>query len=569
MIKTLGNGLVVSAILLSSAGALAQTETISVENPDQSCVSFEHGWQEGDVSRDKKTRIDTNIFAQYEGKRIRNILLNNIDVFDESNPDENNSLYRFLNKLHINTKPHVIKSQLLFQEGDIVDRKAIQETARILRTRKYLTTAYIVPDAVCDDEIDILVVTQDSWSLEPQVSFSRKADNSESGFALSDDNILGSGNSVVIGYEQTADRNSIRYSFANPHFLNKPVSVKLSFAETSDGDNSSIYIARPFYSLNTPWATGIQLDDISEVSIIRAGGDVVNEYRHQQVFHEAFFGVATHMDEDYTHRLMFGITKEEDTFFEIEKTLMGIPENRKAVYPWVGFQLLRDQFGVYKNVNQIQRAEDIALGVNAEFRLGYGGTSLDSADEMVRYKGKISNVVDVRDHHILEMSAEVDGRHHLSDGFNDSSVIGGEIAYNYFINDKNRWYARIRYDVGQDLLQHEQLTAGDDTGMRGYPTDFQRGEQRYIFSLERRYFSDIHLLNIVRMGGVIFFDAGRAWGADDGLPTPHLSNIGFGLRLSSSKVRVGNVVHLNFATPLSAKSGISDFQLLVSAQQRF
>src|SRR5690606_40938600 len=98
-----------------------------------------------------------------------------------------------------------------------------------------------------------------SWSLEPQVSFSQKADNSESGFAISDDNILGSGNSVVIGYEQTADRNSIRYSFSNPHFLNKPVAVKLSFAETSDGDNRSIYVARPFYSLNTPWSTGIQL----------------------------------------------------------------------------------------------------------------------------------------------------------------------------------------------------------------------------------------------------------------------------------------------------------------------
>lgn len=570
MIKTLGNGLVVSAMLLFSAGALAQTDSISENTEaDQECVRYEHSWQEGDIARDKNTRLDTNTFAQYEGKKIRHITFNNIDVFDESNPNENNSLYRFLNRIHINTKPHVIKSQLLFQEGDLIDRKTIQESARILRTRNYLSTAYIVPDAVCGDEIDILVVTQDSWSLEPQVSFSQKADNSESGFAISDDNILGSGNSVVIGYEQTADRNSIRYSFSNPHFLNKPVAVKLSFAETSDGDNSSIYVARPFYSLNTPWATGIQLDDISEVSVIRSGGDIINEYRHQQVFQEAFFGVATHIDDEYTRRILIGFTKEEDTFYEIDETVLGIPENRKAVYPWIGFQSLHNQFGVFKNVNQIQRAEDIGIGVNTEFRIGYGGTSLDSADEMIRYKGKISNVIDMRNHHILEMSAEIDGRYHLESGRNDSSVLGGEIAYNYFINDKNRWYARFRYDVGQDLLQHEQLTAGDETGMRGYPTDFQRGEQRYLFTLERRYFSDYHLFNIVRMGGVVFFDAGKAWGDNDGKPNPHLSNIGFGLRFSSSKVRVGKVVHVNFATPLAAKSGISDFQLLVSAQQRF
>src|SRR5690606_5980321 len=145
-----------------------------------------------------------------------------------------------------------------------------------------LTTAYILLDAVCGDEIDILVVTQDSWSLEPQFSLSRQADDTESGFAISDDNVLGTGNSVVIGYEQTADRNSIRYSFSNPHFLNKPIAVKLSFAETSDGDNSVVQIARPFYSLNTPWATGISLEDTTEVSIIRQGGDVINEYQHQR-----------------------------------------------------------------------------------------------------------------------------------------------------------------------------------------------------------------------------------------------------------------------------------------------
>lgn len=569
MIKTLGNGLFVGVLLLASTGVLAQTEAIAEQSNDPECIRFEHGWEEGDVARDKKTRIDTNAFSPYEGKTIRTISFNTIDVFDENNPDEDKSIYRFLNKLHINTKPHVVKSQLLFKEGDKVNRKTIQESARILRTRKYLTTAYIVPDAVCGDQVDILVVTQDSWSLEPQISFSQKADNSESGFAISDDNILGTGNSVVIGYEQTADRNSIRYSFANPHFLNKPISVTVSFAETSDGDNSSINIAKPFYSLNTPWATGIQLDDISEVSIIRSGGEIINEYRHQQVFQEAFFGIATHIDDDYTRRWMIGVTKEEDSFFEVEDTVLGIPDYRKAVYPWIGFQSLHNQFGVFKNVNQIQRAEDIALGVNMEFRLGYGGTSLDSADEMVRYKGKISNVVEARENHILEMSAEMDGRHNLESGRDDSSIIGGEVAYNYFINDKNRWYARVRYDVGQDLLQHEQLTAGDETGMRGYPMDYQRGDQRYIFTLERRYFSDYHLFNIVRMGGVLFYDVGRAWGDEDGRPNPMLSNIGFGLRFSSSKVRVGNVVHVNFATPLSAKSGISDFQLLVSAQQRF
>jgi outer membrane protein assembly factor BamA len=567
MIKTLLYGLFASLLSLSGFSVYAEENSAS-QDIYEGCVRIPHGWEEGDVARDKNTRLDTSAFTEHEGKRIRRIVYNTIDVFDEANPEENNRLYRFLNRLHFNTKPHVIKSQILFAEGDRIDRKIIQESARILRTRKYLTTAHIVVDAVCGDEIDVLVVTQDAWSLEPQVSFSRQADDSESGFALSDDNILGTGNSVAIGYEQTADRNAIQYSFSNPHFLNKPVAVKLSFAETSDGDNSSLYVARPFYSINTPWATGIQLDDISEVSVIRSGGKVVNEYRHQRVEQEVFFGLATEITEDFSRRWYIGLTKEEDSFFEIPETEMGIPQYRKAVYPWIGYQYLNNQFGVYKNVNQIQRAEDIALGINMDFRIGYGGTALDNADEMVRYKAKISNVIDMNDH-IVEFSAQADGRQHTNSAKEDSSVIGGEVAYHYFLNDKNRWYFRMRYDVGQDLLQHEQLTTGDITGLRGYPTDYQRGNKRYLATVERRFFSDYHVFNLMRIGTVMFFDAGKSWGASDSGETPLLANVGFGLRLSSSKVRVGNVIHVDLAVPLVAKEGVDEYQLLLGAQQRF
>ena len=41
-----------------------------------------------------------------------------------------------------------------------------------------------------------------------------------------------------------------------------------------------------------------------------------------------------------------------------------LPENRKLVYPWVGWQLLEDDYREMSELNDMGRTEDIALGLN-------------------------------------------------------------------------------------------------------------------------------------------------------------------------------------------------------------
>jgi hemolysin activation/secretion protein len=188
---------------------------------------------------------------------------------------------------------------------------------------------------------------------------------------------------------------------------------------------------------------------------------------------------------------------------------------------------------------------------------------------MVRLKANYTHIIDFSEKHIFEYQAYVNGRQYFHLNNLNSVIIGNTISYNYFQDDKNRWYSRIAYDAGQDLAQYQELTAGDLTGLRGYPTDYLRGKKRYVFSLERRYFSDVHLFNLMRIGGVVFLDVGKAWGLPDQTYAPVLSNLGIGLRFSSSKIRVGNVVHINVATPTSAKEGISRYQVMIGAEQKF
>lgn len=566
MLKTPRFGLFCVLFLLS-AGVNAADES-GVEN-DPSCRSF--AGERVKVAEARNTRLDTKLFDDLQGKKIRTIQFNSLSVFDKDDPDENNSIYLFLNKLHINTRPNVVRAQLLFEEGEALNVKLIQESERILRRRSYLTNAYIVPLTVCAEQVDIMVVTQDSWSLEPQFSLSKESEGTRSGFAISDGNIFGTGNSLTIGYEQNAQRNLISYDFSNPHIFNSQIATKIYYADTSDGRDTILDISRPFHSLETPWAAGFYTQDVTLEAPIRHMDEQINEFRHQTMHNRVYFGLATDVNRGYTQRWLVGISNEEDNFFETAETLQPIPDERKAVYPWIEYQFLENRYGVFKNVNQIQRPEDIALGHNLSFRLGYGSEQFDNPDNVTRYIGKYTYIADFDSEHIFETAVNLDGRHYSNISDMNSSIAGINLAYNYFQDDKRRWYAGFTYEMGQDLSQYEELTVGDITGLRGYPTDYQRGDERYVVTLERRYFTDMHIFNLLRVGAVVFVDVGKAWGIEEYGYSPLLSNVGFGLRLSSSKVRIGSVVHVDIATPTTARDepGVGKYQLTIGGQTKF
>ncbi len=66
---------------------------------------------------------------------VGTIVVNTLPIFDESNRRENNDAYRWANRFHIDTRPGVIRNQLLFQSRDQVTAQILAESERILRQR--------------------------------------------------------------------------------------------------------------------------------------------------------------------------------------------------------------------------------------------------------------------------------------------------------------------------------------------------------------------------------------------------------------------------------------------------
>lgn len=534
----------------------------------QECVRYEFDPQM--LLEQKSSRLEFDAFEGQQGKTIRAIRYESRDIFDETIPEENNWLFRSLNRLHINTREDVIATQLLFTEGEPLDASLVRESARILRSRRYLTAAYIVPELICPDSVDLLVVTRDSWVTEPELSFSHEGGETTSGIGIKDGNFLGRGEHISIGYSREMERTSLRYQYQTPHLFGTRLASRIYYTQLSDGSDVALSLERPFYALDAPWAAGVETQNLTLTNVIREGDEIINEYGHRIRFQEVYGGLSLRRKDDSTTlRWLAGITFLHDRFREEPETVGAIPLDRRTNYIWMGLTYLRNEYAGFRNLHQIQRAEDIALGPSYDVRVGYGGKNMDNSRELVRYVGRYDHVMAVGDRHIIELSAFADGYHFSGPDGYDTAVTGVSGSYNRFRDSRNRWFVRVEYQRGWNLRQHEELTVGGTSGLRGYPVDYQRGEQRYILNVERRYFSDAHLFNVVRMGAVAFFDVGRAWGLDAYEDNPHLANVGLGLRFSSSKARIGNILHIDVARPLASRQGLSDYQLLIKTEGHF
>src|SRR4029453_19121001 len=79
-------------------------------------------------------------------------------------------------------------------------------------------------------------------------------------------------------------------------------------------------------------------------------------------------------------RCTTGLTFDHTPFATVpDEPLTGpLPEDRKLVYPWIGFDLLQDEFEQRHNQDQIERTEDVLVGVRAGGRVGLALDSFGS-----------------------------------------------------------------------------------------------------------------------------------------------------------------------------------------------
>jgi len=512
-------------------------------------------------------------FAELEaaGAWIGEIRVVADNIFDPKNPDEGKSFYRAANAVHIQTRTWVIERQLLFKTGDRVSVHAIEETERLLRSNRTLYDVSIVPIAFHDGVVDVEVRTRDTWSLQPGASASRTGGSNRTNIGFTETNLLGTGILVGINHFSTPDRSGVVYQAVDPHAFDGWTTVSYALSQNSDGEGRTASITRPFYALDTRWAAGITAFNGDQIDSLFENGSTQAQFRHHQQTADGFTGWSPGLVDGWTQRYSIGLSYQKHEYStEADRPAPeDLPPDQTLVAPYLRYEIVQDRYAKYKNLDLIERAEYLVMGVQSSVQVGRSLTVLGSSQQLWLYTASLSDGYRTAGGGILLSSISSTGQ--TGYGPLDKQASGGSLKFYSHPDSHSLLYFNLSGDVLRDATAATQLVVGGDTGLRGYPRNYQSGDNRVVMNVEGRRYTDWYPLQLIRVGGAVFYDFGRAWGGASANTenTGWLSDVGFGLRFLSARTAFGNVLHVDLAFPLNRDPNIRSVQFLVQTQATF
>jgi hypothetical protein len=512
-------------------------------------------------------------FAELEaaGARIGEVRVVVEDIFDLNDPRESGGFYRAANALHFRTRAQTVRRVLPFGPGDRLTVAVIEEAERLLLTRRYLYDTRIRPVAWRDGVVDVEVRTRDTWTLYPGIGVALAGGESSSAVSLREYNLFGTGTTLVVSRFSNVDRSGTEWAIANDR---APGGLSLGFesSNNSDGDRRLARVARPFNTLDTRWAAGVQAAQDDRIDSVYNAGEIASQYRYRVDRAEVFGGWSTGRIDGRVHRHSVGVSLTDETY-ATEPGLVAPPQlnpDDRLVGPFYRWEFIEDRIVKRTNLNQVARPEFVAMGLQSALQLGWAARTFGSSRDALLYAGTVSRGFEPLPAHTLLASAALSGQY--TDGRAYRQLLGARAQYFVPHAPNRNFYVSLAGDLFTNPAPLDTLLLGGDNGLRGYPLRYQAGTRRVLLTLEERLYTDQFWFNLFRVGAAAFVDVGRAWGGDNvnRIDPGWLADAGIGLRIFPVRASLANSLHVDLAFPIGSNNpDIKRVQLLFKARASF
>ena len=319
-------------------------------------------------------------YAAFEGKIIRNIKIYSFDPFgyylNDSFPTPKNSFLKVGNSLHIKTKKFAIKNLLLMRENQPLDSLLVKESARLIRSQRYVSELLLEAKLVSKDSVDLSIRILDSWSAVPQFDIT----SNKTTFSLNEKNFFGLGHEFNNSYSKNfiGIHDGFSSSYIIPNIKNTFVKTTLEYSIDFDQNYSKlISIERPFYSTFTKWAGGFSLSQVYEREITFIPSQVIEIQRYKADYRDYWAGHSVRLfkgNSEYQRSTNFFTTTRfyNKNFVEnpvITNDILGVYANENLYLASLGIasrKYIQDKYIFNFNI-----VEDIASGFSYSVTGGF------------------------------------------------------------------------------------------------------------------------------------------------------------------------------------------------------
>ncbi len=497
--------------------------------------------------------------------QIGQIRVDTEDVFNLSTLKESTLLHRLANKVHIKTRPTVIRQQLLFKTGDPFRVEILQETERNLRKNRYIKSALVEAVELCNQQVNILVKIRDNWTLTPGVSFSRSGGNNRSGVELQENNLLGYGKVLTFAYKTTRERNTRLFYYEDPQLFGTHKRFKFTLQDNTDGKGYDVDLKLPFYQEASKYSWGLQTGQLTEDTPIYQAGEINEKITKKDTRHTVFYGWLGRKKKQFIRRFKVGWTYNKQDYLGSSKNKQFKPFSDTESYPWIEIENKNQKYIKKTNFRTMGKIEDISLGRSLTLGVGLLHKQFGSDDNHLKLSAHFDEGYALNSNSLGFVNLEAIT--YLGKGFRQGGILKASAELDHFNQRGNDWFLSGSIQVANNLKQTEQLLLGGEYGLRGYPKGYQTGNKAVLFKAEKRFHFNWYPLHLLKFGAVVFTEAGSAWGK--GNKAKVLADAGIGFRIVPTRSSSENTIHLDLGFPLLDRKKVDKYQFSIRTTHSF
>ena len=495
---------------------------------------------------------DSVVRARCEGATIRRVDVHALDIFDPVPAGRFSGFYRTANRLHVRTREKTVRSQLLVAPGQIWTADRVAESQRLLRDLEFMEPD-VIGSRLVDDSVDVLVVTHDQWTTQPELNLERGGGRTFGSVGFTERNLLGLGLAASLAFRDEPTGHTRSGELSGKRFFGTQLEGQFKAGTGSGGVSNAFYVRDPYRSLDDGLSWTASWWRLKAEQLLFKSGSVAARFPFRFETAQVEYGAGKRFTDGLVRRFTVGFSMYDRRYGvtvpepDVASSFPGGEEELKLRWLSARVTFWKPHYIERRGIELFDPIEDFDVGSLVSMESGLVMRMFGSTADEGTAKLRLETGRETRRFGFGSARTQISTR-----------VRGG--PRETLAHIEARWVQQPARDVAvvvaalgeaADRAPREvQSIVGGLNGLRAYPVQALAGTQLWRFNAETRWVAARNIWNLTSVGGAVFFDTARTWGlGSEGEPWHR--DAGFGLRLSFPHASLHQVARFDVAFPLS------------------